>query len=127
MRLRTKRNRLLRRHRRKRPDTNGPEETQGRRRLAHSPQPDRDTKIPWVHRLLPLLRPRILKNSTPSIRPDKESCCLALGRIAAQSLRRVENAYVLPSRPHSTKLRKAILPSNRCIRLWRGRHTVAGG
>src|SRR6266478_1519214 len=82
MRLRTKRNRLPRRHRRKRSNTNGPKETQGRCRLARPTQPYRNTKIPWVHRLLSLLRPRLLKNSTPSARSYKEGCRLALGRIA---------------------------------------------
>src|SRR6266446_4443799 len=82
MRLRTKRNRLSRCHRRKRSNTNGPKETQGRCRLARPTQPYRNTKIPWVYRLLSLLRPRLLKNSTPSARSYKEGCRLALGRIA---------------------------------------------
>src|SRR6266403_2409794 len=49
MRLRTKRNRLPRRHRRERSDTNGPKETQGRCRLARPTQPNGNTKVPWVH------------------------------------------------------------------------------
>src|SRR6266436_8052612 len=81
MRLRTKGNRLPRCHRRKRSNTNGPKETQRRRRLARPTQPNRNTKVPWVHRLLPLLRPRIFENSMPSARSYKEGRHLALGRI----------------------------------------------
>src|SRR6266403_3164326 len=76
MRLRTKRNRLPRCHRRKRSNTNGPKETQRRRRLARPTQPNRNTKIPRIHRLLSLLRPRLLKNSAPLVGPYKESCRL---------------------------------------------------
>src|SRR6266478_5142986 len=68
MRLRTKRNRLLRCHRRERSDTNGPKETQRRCRLARPTQSDGSTEIPRIHWILSLLRPRLLEDSTPSVR-----------------------------------------------------------
>ncbi len=74
------------------------------RRLACPPQPNRNPKIPWIYRLLPILRPRILENSTPITRPHEKGRRMALGRIATQSIRRTQNSHVLPPRPHATRL-----------------------
>src|SRR6266478_8260258 len=127
MRLRAEGDRLPRCHSRQRPNTDGPQKAQRRRRLARPPQPNGNPKIPWIHGLLSLLRPRLLENSTPLTRPYKKGCRLALGRTTTQSIRRAQNTNVLPPHPHTTRLQQTLLPSNRCIGLWRGRHTLAGG
>ena len=79
------------------------------------------------HWLLPLLCTKLLIYSQTTPRPHKEDYPLALGRTTAQSVRRTKNSNVLEPGPNSTKLRQTVYPTSRCIRLWRGRHTLTGG
>src|ERR1700678_4271851 len=73
MRLCKRRNRLPRRDRWEEQNTHGPHETQGSRRLDSPPYPNRSTTIPRLHRLLPIFRPKLLKNCPSTTRPHKEN------------------------------------------------------
>src|ERR1700678_1598779 len=95
MRLCKGRNRLLRRDRWKEQNTHGPRETQGSRRLDSPPHPNRSTTIPRFHRLLPIFRPKLLKNCPSTTRPHKENHRLALGRKPTPSVRGTQVQNVL--------------------------------
>src|SRR5712692_9650957 len=43
------------------------------------------------------------------------------------SLRNPENPDVPKTRPSPTRFHKMLFPSNRCLRLWHGCHTLASG
>src|ERR1700678_1858126 len=95
MRLCKRRNRLLRRDRWKEQNTHGPRETQRGRRLDSPPHPNRSTTIPRLYRLLPIFRPKLLKNRPPTTRPHKENHRLALGRKPTPSVRGTQVQNVL--------------------------------
>ena len=108
-------------------NTNGPQKAQRCRRLAKTQNANRHTKIPWLHRLLPLLCPRLLKDHTPTTGPHQKGCHMGMGWMATQSFWRAKNTHVLLTHPHITWLWKTILPTNRRIGIWCGHHTLAGG
>jgi hypothetical protein len=82
------------------------------RRLATSEDTYRYTKIPRIHRILPLLHTELLKNSKTSPRSDEESCSMELGPHTNASIRRTENKNVPKSSPDAARLQQEVLSSN---------------
>src|SRR6266850_5469494 len=127
MRILKERNRLSRSHYRKQPDQNGPYQTTRCCRLDYSTNPYRHQKIPRIHRLLQVLCTKLFKNCTTTPRSYEESHTMALGTQAQMCFRRTENANVCGTGISTTKFRKEILFTSRCIGFRHGLRTLAGG
>ena len=83
--------------------------------------------LPIIHRLLSILRPQLLQNSTPINPIDPEEHTIPLVGTALQSIRNTQNTYVPKTHPSTTRLHKTILPRHRCLILRRGSRTLTGG
>jgi hypothetical protein len=80
------RNRLPGSGRRKWYTQNGPKEATNCKKLEGPYKPQRNTKIPGFHRLLPILHTELLLNSTTPPRPNQESDTKELGETPTRSL-----------------------------------------
>ncbi len=60
-----------------------PKKAQRHHGLANTQNTYRYTKIPWLHRLLPVLCPRLFKDSMPTTGPHKESHHMGMGQMTA--------------------------------------------
>src|SRR6266699_5166897 len=111
--IREERDRLLRCNHRAKYDKNGPRKSKRGRELAKTTNAHRSTTIPRVHRLLSILRAKLLKNRPTTPRLDKENNSLALGSTPRKGISRTQEANVLQPGPYSTRLRQKVLPTNR--------------
>jgi Reverse transcriptase (RNA-dependent DNA polymerase) len=84
-------------------------------------------KIPWVHRLLPILHQRLLENSKTVTTPHTQRNPLAMGRRTTTSLQHIMKSNVPTTRPQTTRLHQTIRHVHRRIGLWRGSHTLTRG
>src|SRR6266566_8874024 len=106
---------LLRRNHRAKYDKNGPRKSKRGRELAKTANAHRSTTIPRVHRLLPILRPKLLKNRPTTPRFDEENDPLALGSTPRKSISGTKGANVLQPGPYPTRLQQKVLPTNRRV------------
>src|SRR6266566_3764605 len=127
MRFRKERDRLSRSNHRPKHDQDGPRKSKRHSKLANTTHTDGSTTISGIYGLLPVLCPELLKNRPTAPRPHKKNDPLALGPIPRTSVPRTQGANVLQSRPYPTRFRQEILPTNRRLRIWRGRRTLARG
>ncbi len=125
--LRTGRNRLPGCYCRTRYAKNGPKEDTRGSGLVSANYRYQSTPIPGVHRVLPVLYPKLLENCPTTPRPYKEDNPMALGQTPSRSVRDPKTPHVPKPCVTPTQLRKTLLPSNRRLRIWRGRHTLASG
>src|SRR5258707_9237051 len=125
--LRTRRNRLSGRYRRTRNTKNGPEEDTRGSGLVSADHHHQSTPILGIHRVLLVLYPKLLEDYLTTPRPHKEDNPMALGQTPIRSIRNFENPHGSKTRATPAQLRKAFLPSNRCLRIWRGCHTLTSG
>src|SRR5258707_10120742 len=110
--LRTKRDRLSRRHCGTRNIENGPKKDTRSGRLVSTDHCHQSTPILRVHRVLPILHPKLLKNRTTPPRSYKEDDPMALGQTSIQSLQDFENPHVSKTCTPPAKLCKMLLPPN---------------
>src|SRR5260370_42000371 len=127
MRLQTKRNRLSRHHRRTRNTKNGSKEDTRSSGLVPANNRHRSTPVPRIHRVLSVLYPKLLENRPTTPRPYKEDNPMALGQTPSRSIQDPKNSHVPKTCVTPTQLCKTLLPSNRRLHVWRGRHTLASG
>src|SRR5258708_10206611 len=125
MRLRTKRNRLPRRHRRTRNTKNGSKEDTRSSGLVPANDHHQSMPVPRIHQVLSVLYPKLLENRPTTPRPYKEDNPMALGQNPSRSIQDPKNPHVPKTCVTPIQLRKMLLPSNRCLRVWHGRHTLA--
>src|SRR5712671_6195220 len=95
--------------------------------MAVSKKPHRRLLLLRLHRILPILYPKLLTCRMTPIRSDKEGDTMDLDRSPNKSLRNPENADVLKTGTDSTTIRQTIRSSHRRIGIWRGRHTLTRG
>src|SRR5713226_2703679 len=125
--LRTERNRLSRHYRRTGNAKNGSQKDTRSSRLVPADHRYRSTPIFGVHRVLPLFYPKLLKDRPTTPRPYKEDNPMALGQTPIRGVRNFEDPHVSKTCITPAQLRKTLLPPNRCLRIWRGRHILASG
>ena len=87
MRIPETRNQVLRCNRRKWSPQNEPKEAGKRQKLGSIQQPNRNTKIPRIHWILPILCPKLLTNRTTTASFDKENDPLGMDENTTIGLR----------------------------------------
>src|SRR6266849_1769500 len=112
MRIRKTRNRILGDNSRTKLTTHGSQKAPKRSGMALSEKPYRNQAISRFYRILPILRPKLLKNRTTPPRSYQETDEMALGRNRNQSVSDTKEIHVRKPSPHPTKFRKKILPPN---------------
>ena len=88
------RNRVLRCNRQKQSPQNEPKETGKRQKLGSTQQPNRNMKIPRIHWILPILRPKLLTDCMPTASFDKENDPLGMDKNITIGLRPPESTNV---------------------------------
>ena len=94
MRIPETRNRVLRCNCQKRSPQNEPKEAGKRQKLGSTQQPNRNTKIPRIHWILLILRPKLLTNRTTTASFDKENDPLGMDKNTIIGLRPPESTNV---------------------------------
>ena len=74
-----------------------------------------------------IAQPKLLTNRTATTSSNKENNSLGMDQNATISLRPLESTNVRGTSPNSTQLREEVLPSSRCLGIWRGRRTLTRG
>src|SRR5258708_15221316 len=124
--LRTKGDRLPRRYIGARHTKNGPKEDTRGSRLVPADHCYRSTPVPRVHRILLILHSELFESCAAPPRPYKKDDPMALGRTPIQGFRNPKIPYMSKTCTPSAKLCETFLPSDQCLCIWRGRHTLAG-
>ena len=98
------RNRIFRSHRWKRSPQNEPKEIRKHQKLGGTQKSNQNMKVPGVHRILPILRPKLLTNRTTITAPNKENNPLGMDEHTTASLQSLEGTNVQSTSPDSTQL-----------------------
>ncbi len=106
---------------------NGTREGGQGERLETPMQCNRSPPIPSIYRILQILYPRILTNCPTTLRSHEESDTVALDDGPTKGIWRTTRQNVHETSPIATKFWEDFLPTNWCVSVWRGSHTLTGG
>ena len=121
------RNRILRSHCRKWHPKDEPKEIGKCQKLGDTQQPDRNTKIPRVYRILQIFHPELLNDCTTTTPPYEKDNPLGIDRPTTTSLWPPKDIYVQSPSVDPTQLQQEILPPSGCLSIWCGRCTLTRG
>jgi hypothetical protein len=127
VRLRSKGSRVLRRHPGSQHHTDGPSQGARSSRLETPTNSPRRQSLPGIHRILPILHQRLLKDRKTTDPPHQESDTIHMGRSPSERLRDPQKTHVSKPNLTPTRLHQTILPSHRRVRIRRGSRTLTGG
>ena len=127
MSIRTKEGGIPRCYTREGDSTNGPDQNQRNRGLEDATKPQRCPRILRLHRILQILRPKLLKDRLPTDRTHEESSTVPLGRSTTQSIRNTQIANVQSPCTQTTRLYQTILSINQRLSLRHGSRTLTRG
>ena len=121
------RNRVPGSHRRKWSPQDEPKEIRKHQKLGSTQQPDQDTKIPRVNRILQILCPKLLTDRTTTASSNKENDSLGMDKNITTGLWPLESTDVQSTSPNPTQLQEKVLPPSQRLSIRRGHRTLTRG
>ena len=125
--VRTDQRGISRSHTQQRNSADGSRQTKRDRGLVTPQMRQRCTIIPRIHRILPILRAKLLENSTTTDTTDSEEHPLPLVGTPHEGIRNTQNPHVPPTNSATTRLQQMFLPGHRCLFLRCGSRTLTRG
>jgi hypothetical protein len=110
-----------------RQSTNGQHQGRESTQLEDSDECHGSLKIPGFHGLLPLLHQRLLEDRPTTTATDTPNDTLVMANRRTNSIRDTLQSNDRQTSAASTRLYKAILPTDRHIGIWCGSHTLTRG
>ena len=110
--------------RRKQPNEDGRRQNREGMRLDPALKPQGGATIPRIHRVLPVLHPRVFSHRPTAARPHQTGDPLALGRTTAACVRHPQGVNVRQARLTAAGLREGVLPADRHLSIWGRGHPI---